>query len=64
MHKNFFDYEVNNGNPRGFTDSKPFSAVDAGLRSQRIYLLLRNIDEKRNKQLQVFHAVLYLSKMC
>ncbi|VBB31573.1 unnamed protein product [Acanthocheilonema viteae] len=53
----FFDYEVDSGNSRGHTKSKPYTMTDSVARSQRIHELLRNIDEKRNKHLEADNRI-------
>lgn len=57
MNGTFFDCEVDNGSSHGHTKSKPYAMTDARARSQRIHELLHNIDEKRNKHLEVFHLL-------
>ncbi|EFO22624.2 STE/STE11/MEKK4 protein kinase [Loa loa] len=53
----FFDCEVDSASSRGHTKSKAYSATDAKARSQRIYTLLHNIDEKRNKHLEADNKI-------
>lgn len=58
MNGNVGSCEIDNGSSLGYIKSKPYSAADANARSQRIDKLLRNIDEKRNKHLEVFNVII------
>ncbi|VDK69371.1 unnamed protein product [Onchocerca ochengi] len=53
----FFGCEVEDASSRHHTESKPYATTDAAARSQRIYELLRNVDEKRNEHLKAENKI-------
>ncbi|VDO26522.1 unnamed protein product, partial [Onchocerca flexuosa] len=53
----FFGCDVEDASSHRHTESKPYATTDAAARSQRIYGLLRNIDEKRNEHLKAENKI-------